>query len=743
MPGAYRACCWDSPGWPRYSSRRASGPWRACRPSLRPTARGKPGLVVCSKPLAELRQRPGEQPGDVHLRDAELGGDLRLGHVAEEAQHQDPLLPRRQALEQRLERLPVLHTLQGLVEHSQRFSHCRGVLVTRVRRVERDRGVRVGGLQALEHLFLAHLQVSRELGHGGRPAEPLGEIADGLGQRQLEFLQPPRDPDSPPLVAEMPLYLSDNGRRRICRELDAAAEVEPVDGLDQPDRGHLGQVVEPLAAVPEPAGQVLDQRQVQLDQFAPYALPLLISLGQRYQPLEQLPGAPAFPRRVLDLRSAERRIHIGLRFALHDGADVGRLLVPRFGEIVDRRLAVGVARRNTLGLGGHRGLVLLGQRDLDLPRHTDPDDSLVFRSTIVSRSPGPTYASTLPARAVSTVHANVSLAGCCGERQGTDTAIAMLSWPRVKPHSRLEPGTAWLSSMAHASSTAILRSSISSNVKSSRAASTAVAVRSTDRYAPSAGMRTITWSCASRRWPVLDELAPSVASPGATPVTAVPVADVVDSSLTCVLPHRPGSARRRGPTLCLQLTASERLLCHGARPGPLGRDGPAPARYRAQYSRGPRRAAPAWSSGWLDRLATSSSALLGLPEDLTDLVDLAQQLVGNGRIRAGLGAAATAGQLGRLVDQLVQLRVLLKVRRLEVVGPQDPEVVLNQLRPLFLDDQRPGAELRVGVLLVLLADGLDGFGLDTGLSGVIDAAGEVAVSVRGGPRFEKTCEQPH
>ncbi len=120
----------------------------------------------------------------------------------------------------------VYDPLQGLVEHSQRFSHCRGVLVTRVRRVERDRGVRIGGLQALEHLFLAHLQVSRQLGHGGRPAEPLGEIADGLGQRQLEFLQPPRDPDSPPLVAEMPLYLSDNGRRRICGELDLSRGVE-------------------------------------------------------------------------------------------------------------------------------------------------------------------------------------------------------------------------------------------------------------------------------------------------------------------------------------------------------------------------------------------------------------------------------------------------------------------------------------------------------------------------------------
>src|SRR5580704_16785690 len=62
-------------------------------------------------------------------------------------------------------------------------------------------------------------------------------------------------------------------------------------------------------------------------------------------------------------------------------------------------------------------------------------------------------------------------------------------------------------------------------------------------------------------------------------------------------------------------------------------------------------------------------SLLGLPEDLADLVDLAQQLVGHRRVGAGLGATASACQLGGLVEEGVQLRVLLEVRRLEVVGP--------------------------------------------------------------------------
>src|SRR5580693_7385946 len=136
------------------------------------------------------------------------------------------------------------------------------------------------------------------------------------------------------------------------------------------------------------------------------------------------------------------------------------------------------------------------------------------------------------------------------------------------------------------------------------------------------------------------------------------------------------------------------------------------------------------------------SGLLGLPEDLVDLLDLGQQVVGLGHARAALGAGG-ASQLGGLVEQRVQLRVLLEVRRLEVVGPQHPQVVLDQLRTLFLDDYATLPELRVRVLLVLLNDGLDRFGLDPRLRRVIDSAGQVAVGAGHGLRLEQACEQPH
>ena len=75
----------------------------------------------------------------------------------------------------------------------------------------------------------------------------------------------------------------------------------------------------------------------------------------------------------------------------------------------------------------------------------------------------------------------------------------------------------------------------------------------------------------------------------------------------------------------------------------------------------------------------------------------------------------------------VQLRVLLEVRGLEVVGPEHPQVVLDQLGALLLDEDRAGAELGVVVVGHLGDDRLDRLGLDLGLGRVVDAAGQVAV----------------
>ena len=62
---------------------------------------------------------------------------------------------------------------------------------------------------------------------------------------------------------------------------------------------------------------------------------------------------------------------------------------------------------------------------------------------------------------------------------------------------------------------------------------------------------------------------------------------------------------------------------------------------------------------------------------------------------------------------------------------RDPEVVLDFLGALFLDDGAAGLEVVVVGVVVLLHRLEDGHGLDLGLGGVVDAAGEVAVSGSG------------
>ena len=70
-------------------------------------------------------------------------------------------------------------------------------------------------------------------------------------------------------------------------------------------------------------------------------------------------------------------------------------------------------------------------------------------------------------------------------------------------------------------------------------------------------------------------------------------------------------------------------------------------------------------------------------------------------------------------------------------------MVLDQLGALLLDDQRAGAEVGVVVVGDLRDDRLDRLGLDAGLGGVVDAAGQVAVGRDldgGGEQATRTCQ---
>ena len=83
------------------------------------------------------------------------------------------------------------------------------------------------------------------------------------------------------------------------------------------------------------------------------------------------------------------------------------------------------------------------------------------------------------------------------------------------------------------------------------------------------------------------------------------------------------------------------------------------------------------------------SALLGFPEDAVDFRDLAKKIIGHGDVRRVLGVT---GRLGRLPEKIVQLWVLFEMGRLEIISPQDPQVMLDEFGSFFLDEQAAGLE---------------------------------------------------
>jgi hypothetical protein len=65
----------------------------------------------------------------------------------------------------------------------------------------------------------------------------------------------------------VPLDLSDDRRGGVRGELHPALGLEAVDGLDQADRADLDQVVQWFASVAIAPGQVVHERQMQLDEL--------------------------------------------------------------------------------------------------------------------------------------------------------------------------------------------------------------------------------------------------------------------------------------------------------------------------------------------------------------------------------------------------------------------------------------------------------------------------------------------
>src|SRR4051812_34803992 len=225
-------------------------------------------LLLGGDLLADLLERAANQPRDVHLRDAHLLGDLRLRQPFEEAQMQDLSLALVEHTEARREHGTVLRHVVLVLLGPDRFERVELLAVLLpAARGQRERGVRTARLERLEHLFLLGAGRLCELTDRRRASELDRELLDEARQLHVQLLEPARHPHRPALVAEVPLDLADDVRRRVGRQLDAAVEVEAVDRLDQADGADLDEILELLAAVRVAPGERAHERHVLLDQL--------------------------------------------------------------------------------------------------------------------------------------------------------------------------------------------------------------------------------------------------------------------------------------------------------------------------------------------------------------------------------------------------------------------------------------------------------------------------------------------
>src|SRR5581483_7677588 len=236
---------------------------------------------------------------------------------------------------------------------------------------------------------------------------------------------------------------------------------------------------------------------------------------------------------------------------------------------------------------------------------------------------------------------------------------------------------------------------------------------------------------AASSWPCSNELSeglsscsitcpPSCVGPFSAWVYAVstpdPAAGVGD--VPALPPVLPVALSTRMTTSPAATTRTMAAIPH-CTPRGIARIGVSPPETATAAGARPRRPPSSPPSPW------TRSALAGL-ERRVDLVDEPEQLVGDGHVGGLLGVA---GGLGGTPEEVVEVGHLLQVLGLEVVGPEHPEVMLDQVGALLLDEDAAGAVVGVLVLLVPLHDRLDRLRLDAGLGRVVDAAGQVAVGV--------------
>src|SRR4051812_26284789 len=142
-----------------------------------------PSESVRGQLATQLGERLGQESGDVHLGDADLVGDLRLGEVAVEAQGEDFLFAFVEGGQGGAEGdagfgefVFVVFAAEGVAEVGAAVGGERGGQAGGV--------VGAGAFEAFQDVLLGEAEVGGDVGDGRGAAEGVGEGAVGLGDRQ-------------------------------------------------------------------------------------------------------------------------------------------------------------------------------------------------------------------------------------------------------------------------------------------------------------------------------------------------------------------------------------------------------------------------------------------------------------------------------------------------------------------------------------------------------------------------------
>src|SRR5215216_6835210 len=187
------------------------------------------------------------------LRDPELMGHLGPAQVAHEPEIDDLALALPQNVEGARQQQALVaqvgRLLRRLVEPALLRPAVEPLLVEDSRDLRRVR-----------------VELPGYLGWRRAPPERRAQLRLAAQDAPPQLVQRPREPDRTGPVPQMAPDLTHDGGHRVRGELSAALEVEAVDGVDEPDRAGLEQVVVVLAALVA-MGEGLDERQVHLDQL--------------------------------------------------------------------------------------------------------------------------------------------------------------------------------------------------------------------------------------------------------------------------------------------------------------------------------------------------------------------------------------------------------------------------------------------------------------------------------------------